>query len=46
MTHQESLFSPAANFLLFYDVGVALDISWEGELLDMDSEEKFQPVSQ
>ena len=46
MTHKESLLSPTANFSLFYDVGVALDIDWEGELLSMDSEDKLQPVSQ
>ena len=33
-------------FLLFYDVDVALDISWKGGLLEMESEEKLHPVSQ
>ena len=46
MTHQESLLSSTAIYLLFYGVDVDLDIAWEGELLDMDSEYKLQPVSQ
>ena len=33
-------------FLLFYYVGVVLDIAWEGELLEIESEDKLQPVSQ
>ena len=37
MTHQESLFSPTANFLLFYYVDLAVYMSGEGELLDMES---------
>ena len=40
------LLSPNDIYLLFYDVDVALDISWEGKLLDMDSEDNIQPVSQ
>ena len=46
MTSKENLLSPTAIFLLFYDVDVALDIDLEGELLEMDSEDKVQPVSQ
>ena len=46
MTPKESFLSPTAIFLLFYDVNVALDLAWEGELLDMESEDKLQPVSQ
>ena len=45
MNRQEILFSATATFLLFNDVGVALYISLEGELLDMESEEKLQPLS-
>ena len=45
MTHKESLLSPTATFLLFYDVNVALDLDLEGELLDMDSKEKVHTVS-
>ena len=33
-------------FLLFYDVDVALDLAWEIELLEMEYEDKIQPVSQ
>ena len=36
MNHQESLLSPTPTFSLFHDVGVALDLSWEGEFLDME----------
>ena len=46
MTPKESFLSPNAIFLLFNDVDVALDIAWEGELLDMESEDKLQLVSQ
>ena len=46
MTRKESLLSPNATFLLFYDVDVTLDIAWERELLLMDSDDKLQPVSQ
>ena len=46
MTPEESLLSPNANFLLFYDVDMALDISWEGELFDMESTDNIKPVSQ
>ena len=46
MTSKESLLSPNAIYLPFYDVGVALDLSWEGELLEMKFEDKLQPVSQ
>ena len=37
---------PYWYFLLFHDVNVALDLAWEGELLEMESEEKLHPVSQ
>ena len=46
MTPKESLISPTANFLLFIDVDVDLDSSLEGELLEMESEEKLHTVSQ
>ena len=39
-------FSPLLLFLLFNNVDVALVLAWEGDLLDMDSEDKLQPVSQ
>ena len=35
MAHQENLFSPTANFLLFYDVVVYVDLNLEGELLEL-----------
>ena len=38
--------SPLMIYLVFYDVDVALDLAWEGELLDMESEYKLHPVSQ
>ena len=44
MAPKESLISPTANFLLFYDADVALDLSWEGDFLEMDSVDKLQPV--
>ena len=46
MTPKESFLSPTAICLLFYDVDVALDLAWEGELLEMESEDNIQPVSQ
>ena len=46
MTPKESLISPNAIYVLFYDVDVALDITLEVELLDMDSEDNLKPVSQ
>ena len=46
MTPKNILLSPNAIFLLFYDVDVDLYLSWEGELLEMESEDKLQPVSQ
>ena len=30
MTHQEYLFSLPVTILLFYDISVAMDITWEG----------------
>ena len=45
MTPNDSFISPNARFLLFYAVDVALCISWEGKVLDMESEDKLQPVS-
>ena len=46
MNPKDSLLSRNATFLPFYYVNVALVIAWEVELLDMDSEDKLQPVSQ
>ena len=46
MTPKEIFLSPNAIFLIFNNVDVALDLSWEGEFLDMESEDKLQPVSQ
>ena len=46
MTSKESLLFPNAMFLLFYDADVALDIAWEVDLLEMEYEDKLQPVSQ
>ena len=46
MTPKESLLYPTAIFLLCYDVDAALDLAREGELLEMDSEDKIHPVSQ
>ena len=46
MTPKENLLSPNAIFLLFYDVNVALDLALEGKLLEMESEDNLQPVSQ
>ena len=37
MTPKETFLSPTDTFLLFYDFDMALDLSWEVELLDMDS---------
>ena len=45
MTPNESFLSPAAIYLLFYDVDVALDLAWEGELLEIESEDKLHTVS-
>ena len=46
MTPKEIFLSPNDTFLLFNDVDVALDLDLEGELLEMESEDKLQPVSQ
>ena len=46
MTPKEILLSPTAIYLLLYDVDVALDLAWEGDLLEIESEENLQPVSQ
>ena len=46
MTPKERFLSPTAIFLLFNGVDVALDLAWKGKLLEMDSEENIQPVSQ
>ena len=46
MTPKESFLSPTAIFLQFNDVNVDLDLTWEGELLNMYSDDKLQPVSQ
>ena len=45
MTPKESLLSPTATLLLFYNVDVTPDLALEGELLEMESEKKLQPVS-
>ena len=37
MTPKESLLSPNAVFLIFFDIGVALYITWEGLLLEIES---------
>ena len=46
MTPKERFLSPNAIYLLFKNVDVPLDISREGEFLEMDSNEKLHPVSQ
>ena len=46
MTPKEGFLYPNATFLLFYDVDVALNLAWEVEFLDMESEDKLQPVPQ
>ena len=46
MAPKESFLSPAAIFVLFNDVDVALDIAWEGDLADMEHEDMLQPVPQ
>ena len=46
MTPTEIFLSHNAIFLLFNDVDVDLDLAWEGELFEMESEDKLQPVSQ
>ena len=46
MTPKDRFLSPTAIFLLFNDVDVALDLSRERELLEMESEDKLQTVSQ
>ena len=37
---------PYCYFPLFYDVGVDLDLAWEGDFLKMESKENIQLVSQ
>ena len=46
MTPKESFLSSNAKFLLSNNIDVALDLSLEGELLEMESDDKLQPVSQ
>ena len=46
MNPKESFLYPAAKILLFHYVNVALDLTWEGELLEMESDYKLQPMSQ
>ena len=46
MIHKESFISPPDKFLLSNNVNVALNLAWEGELLEMESDDKLQPVSQ
>ena len=43
---KESLLSHTDISLLFYDVDVELDLAWELDLLEMESDDKLQPVSQ
>ena len=45
MNPKDNLLSPNAIYLLFYDVDVALDLAWEGELFEMEYEDKLQPLS-
>ena len=46
MTPKESFLSPNAKILLSNNVNVALETAWEGELLEMDSDENLHSVSQ
>ena len=46
MTPKDILLSPNAIYLLFYDVDMEMDLDWKGELLNMEYEDKLQPVSQ
>ena len=46
MIHKDSFLSPTAEFLLSNNVDVALDLACKGELLEMESDDKLQPVSQ
>ena len=46
MTSKESFLSPDAKFLLSNNVDVALDLDLKGEFLEMESDDKLQPVSQ
>ena len=46
MIHKESFISPTAKFLLSNNVDVALDLYGEGELLEIESDDKLHPVSQ
>ena len=46
MTPKGSFLSPPAKFLLSNNVDVALDLALEGELLEMESDDKLQLVSQ
>ena len=46
MNPKKSFLSPTAKFLLSNNVNVALDIAWEGELLEVEYDDTLQPVSQ
>ena len=46
MNPKEVFLSPFAKILLSNNVDVALDLAWEGELLEMEYDEKLQRVSQ
>ena len=46
MTPKESFLSPTANFLLSNNFDVTLGLALEGELLEMESDDNLQPVSQ
>ena len=41
MTPKESFLLPNAIFLLFYDVGVSLDLAGEGKLLETEYEDNL-----
>ena len=46
MNSQYSLLSPTDILPLLHDIGVALDLAWEGAFLDLYSENKLHSVSQ
>ena len=46
MTPKESFLYPTDKILLSYNVNVDLDLAWEKELSEMESDDKLQPVSQ
>ena len=46
MSPKERFLYPTAKMLLSNNINVSLDIALEGELLEMKSDDKLQPVSQ